>query len=65
VAEHLPRSTREIGAFIARDFGIFYESRSGLTKLLHRLGLEYRKPEVIVISTKTSRRPLLPPMRSC
>jgi transposase len=47
VAEHLPRSTREIGAFIARDFGVFYESRSGLIKLLHRLGLEYRKPQVI------------------
>ena len=24
-----------------------YESRSGLVALLHRLGLEYRKPEVI------------------
>ncbi len=24
-----------------------YDSRSGLVALLHRLGLEYRKPEVI------------------
>jgi transposase len=47
VAEVLPRSTREIGAFIEREFGIVYESRSGLISLLHRLGLEYHKPEVI------------------
>jgi transposase len=47
VIEHLPRSTRQIGAFIVARFGVFYESRSGLIKLLNRLGLEYRKPEVI------------------
>jgi transposase len=47
VAETLPRSTRQIGAFIEREFGIVYESRSGLIALLHRLGLEYHKPEVI------------------
>jgi hypothetical protein len=43
----LPRTTRQIGAFIAREFGIVYESRAGLIALLHRLGLEYHKPEVI------------------
>ncbi|WP_188826611.1 IS630 family transposase, partial [Brucella endophytica] len=47
VRQHLPRSTSQIGAFIAAQFGISYESRSGLIKLLHRLDLEYRKPEVI------------------
>ena len=47
VAQTLPRTTREIGAFIEREFGIVYESRSGLIALLHRLGLEYHKPEVI------------------
>lgn len=47
VAQTLPRGTREIGAFIQREFGIVYETRSGLIALLHRLGLEYRKPEVI------------------
>jgi transposase len=47
VAQALPRSTRAIGAFIEREFGIVYESRAGLIALLHRLGLEYRKPEVI------------------
>ena len=42
-----PCSTREIGAWIASEFGVEYDSRSGLAALLHRLGLEYRKPEVI------------------
>lgn len=43
----LPRSTREVGAWIEKEFGLVYESRSGLIALLHRLGLEYRKPEVV------------------
>ena len=30
VAQALPRSTRRIGAFIEREFGVVYESRSGL-----------------------------------
>jgi transposase len=47
VASALPRSTREIGAFIEREFGVVYESRAGLIALPHRLGLEYHKPEVI------------------
>ena len=47
IAETLPRSTQVIGAYIATTFGIAYESRSGLIALLHRLGLEYNKPEVI------------------
>jgi transposase len=47
VGETLPRSTRHVGAFILKEFGLVYESRSGLIALLHRLGLEYRKPTVI------------------
>ncbi len=47
VAATLPRSTRQVGAWIAKEFGLVYESRSGLIALLHRLGLEYHKPEVI------------------
>jgi hypothetical protein len=43
----LPPSTRQVGAFIAQEFGLVYESRSGLVALLHRLGLEYHKPQVI------------------
>ena len=47
VAATLPRSTRVIGAWIAAAFDVVYESRSGLIKLLNRLGLEYGKPETI------------------
>lgn len=47
VTATLPRSTRQVGAWIAGEFGLVYESRSGLIALLHRLGLEYHKPEVI------------------
>jgi len=47
VCNTLPRSIREVGAFIEREFGLCYKSRSGLINLLHRLGLEYRKPKVI------------------
>ena len=43
----LPRSTRQIGAWIEKEFGLVYESRSGLIALLHRLGLEYHKPDII------------------
>jgi transposase len=57
VGATLPRSTRQVGAFIEREFGLVYESRSGLIALLHRLGLEYHKPNVIpASSTWRSRR---------
>jgi transposase len=47
VGETLPRTTREVGAWIEQAFGIVYESRSGLIALLHRLGLEHRKPQAV------------------
>jgi transposase len=47
VGATLPRSTRQIGAFIKEEFSHVYESRSGLIALSHRLGLEYHKPDVI------------------
>jgi transposase len=47
IAATLPRTTREIGAWIAREFGIEYQTRSGLIALLHRLDMEHRKPKVI------------------
>jgi len=39
-----PRTTRVIGAWIRETFGHSY-SHAGLLSLLHRLGLEYRKPQ--------------------
>lgn len=47
IAETLPRSTRQVGAWIAHEFGIEYQTRSGLIALLHRLGMEHRKPKAI------------------
>jgi transposase len=47
ISETLPRTTREVGAWIEREFGIEYESRSGLIALLHRLGMEHHKPKAI------------------
>lgn len=47
VGETLPRTTHEVGAWIEKECGITYESRSGLVALLHRLGMEHRKPEEV------------------
>jgi len=47
ITETLPRTTRQIGAWIERECGIDYQSRSGLIALLHRLGMEHRKPKAI------------------
>jgi hypothetical protein len=47
ITETLPRSTCAIGAWVAVEFGIEYQSRSGLIALLHRLGMEHRKPKAI------------------
>src|SRR3954452_11487398 len=47
VGETLPRTTREVGAWIEQEFGIVYESRSGLVALLHLLGLKHRKPQAV------------------
>lgn len=44
VTDTLPGTTRQIGGYILAQFGVTYESRSGLIKLLNRLGLEHRKP---------------------
>jgi transposase len=47
ITETLPRSTRQIGAWIEQEFGIVYQGRSGLIALLHRLGMEHRKPRQV------------------
>jgi transposase len=47
ITETLPRTTRHVGAWIEREFGIVYQSRSGLIALLHRLGMEHRKPQSV------------------
>lgn len=47
ITETLPRTTREVGTWIEQEFGIEYESRCGLVALLHRLGMEHRKPQTV------------------
>jgi transposase len=47
ISEMLPRTTREIGAWIEQECGIAYQGRSGLIALLHRLGMEHRKPKAV------------------
>jgi transposase len=47
ITETLPRTTCEVGAWIEKEFAISYESRSGLVALLHRLGMEHRKPKAV------------------
>jgi transposase len=47
VSETLPRTTREIGAWIEKECAIENQGRSGLIALLHRLGLEHRKPKAV------------------
>lgn len=47
ITETLPQSSREVGAFIAVKFDIDYQSRSGLITLLHRLGMEHRRPQSV------------------
>ena len=47
IGETLPRSTREIGAYIEKEFEVTYEGRSGLIALLQRLGMVHRKPQAI------------------
>src|SRR5664279_3725013 len=47
IGQTLPRSTRAVGAWIAAECGIEYQTRSGMIALLHRLGMEHRKPKAI------------------
>ena len=44
VTKTLPRSSRQVGAFIRARFGIEYQTRSGVIALLRRLGMEHRRP---------------------
>ena len=53
IAATLPRTTREIGAWIGHECGIDYQTRSGLIALMHprvkpgALGMEHLTPKAI------------------
>ena len=46
VAQTLPRTTTIVGEWIERSYGVSY-TRSALIKLLRRIEVDYRRPEVI------------------
>ena len=47
ITQTLPRTTREIGAWIEEACGVAYQGRSGLIALMRRLGMVYRKPKTV------------------
>jgi transposase len=47
ITQILPRTTRQIGAWIEQEFGIVYQGRSGLIALMRRMGMVYRKPKTV------------------
>ena len=66
IAETLPRTTREVGAWIETECGITYESRSGLIALLYRLDMEHRKPKAVSRKLDPEKQaPLSRRMRIC
>jgi transposase len=66
IATSLPRTIREVGAWIARECAIEYPTRLGLIALLHRLEMEHRKPKATPASwTRRNRRPSSRITRPC
>jgi transposase len=54
----LPTSTTEVGQFIMERFGLDY-GRSGLIKLMNRIGFDWKKPESVPskIDVETQQNP--------
>lgn len=55
VRESLPANTGVVGAWIARTFGVDY-SHPGLTALMHRLDMAYRKPQLVARKLDAARQ---------
>jgi transposase len=47
VERELPKTVKLVSHFIKTHFGIFYKTKSGIIKVLHQLGFDYKKPKVI------------------
>ena len=47
ITQTLPRTTRQIGAWIEQEFEVVYQGRSGLIALMRRMGMVYRKPKTV------------------
>ena len=63
VGDTLPRTTRMVGAWIEHAFEVVCESRSGLIALLHRLGLEHRKPRRVAQADPDKQQAFIAPTR--
>ena len=62
----LPRTTREVGAWIEKECGIEYQGRSGLIALLHRLGMSTASQRRYRASSiRRSRRRSSKPTKTC
>ena len=56
VSAALPRSTRQIGAWIEKEFGLVYESRSGLIALLSCISVIAHLPAAMLTAPEMLRR---------
>jgi transposase len=66
ITETLPRTTREVGAWIEQECGIEYQGRSGLIALLHRAAWRTAsRKRCRASSTRRSRLRLSRRMRPC
>ena len=46
IGETLPRTTRQVRAWVEREYGIDYQSRSGPIAPMHRLGMKHGQARV-------------------
>ena len=66
VGETLPRTTREVGAWIEQAFGVVYESRSGLIRCCTVWDWNIASPKRCrASSTRPNSRPSSTPTRGC
>jgi len=56
ITETLPRTSREVGAWIEVTFGIEYAAKSAVIALLHRLGMEHRRPQTVARKLDTAKQ---------
>lgn len=58
ITEALPRPTREVGAWIARECGLECQGQSGRIALLHRHGMEHRQSKTISRKLHQTKQPV-------
>lgn len=56
VEETLPRTSGSVAQWLADELGVHFDSRSGIIKLLHRMGFEHRKPRAVPAKAEAQRQ---------